>query len=125
MNINVMFHSVNPFPSVLNHCMSSTQNFIWTDKWKNKNPTQTPSLTALTLSCSHKGILGSFFLLLFTVEFSIYVLRQDFSLLPKIACRWIPLLSGPCSFVLIMSAYDSANPVPFWSFGPALYTALF
>lgn len=51
------------------------------------------------------------------------MLQQDFSLLPKIACRWIPVLSGPCSFVLIMSAYDSANPVPFWSFGPALYTA--
>lgn len=72
-----------------------------------------------------KAFWDLFFFLLFTVEFSIYMLRQDFSLLPKIACRRIPLLSGPCSFVLIMSAYDSANPVPFWSYGPALYTALF
>lgn len=93
------------------------------EKQKPNTNTIADSSDTVLFSQRHSGIF--FFFLLFTVEFSIYMLRQDFSLLPKIACHWIPLLSGPCSFVLIMSAYDSANPVPFWSFGPALYTALF
>lgn len=92
------------------------------EKQKSYTNTIADSSDTVLFSQRHSGI---FFFLLFTVEFSIYMLRQDFSLLPKIACRWIPLLSGPCSFVLIMSAYDSANPVPFWSFGPALYITVF
>lgn len=53
------------------------------------------------------------------------MLWQDFSLLPELARRWILPRLGPCSCVLIMSAYDSANPVPFWSSVPKLYAALF
>lgn len=93
-------------------------------KWTNKNRLRHPRLQTPTSPLTHKrhsGIFPPLHLLLFTVEFSIYTLRQDFSLLPEIARHWILLLWGPCSFVLIMSAYDIANPAPFWSSRPALY----
>lgn len=99
-------------------------------KAEKQKPSQTSSLAALTPSCAHThGILGyppppstPFS----QWNFPFICRGRDFSLLPEIACRWILLLSGLCGFVLIMSAYDSANPVPFWSSGPStVHTAVF